>query len=285
MRFLARANHIQENVFEGRILALLCAVAQFLQRALGYQRALVDNANARGEALHHFHNMRGEDGSAMARRVVQDIANDTRADGINTLKWLIEKEYLGAMDERGGQRALFAHADRVIDYQLIGIVIERQHLQQFFRTQANIGFRHPVHMPGEGEKFAPGQALVQVQIFWQDTHQRTRLDGITPYVDATYICGTTYRPQKTGQHFDGGGFTGAIWTQKAEKLTTLYRQIEMVDRDLLPKHPHTVTRYYGSRYLLLKRILLLQHRLCHHGLILFRKHCFPFLILYFHGYN
>src|SRR5579884_1902045 len=112
MCLFARANHVQEDVFEGCILALLCPVAQFLQRTFGHQRSLVDNADACGKALHHLHNMRGEkDGGAMARRIVQDIANDARTDRINALEWLIEEEYLRAMDERGCQRDLFAHAD------------------------------------------------------------------------------------------------------------------------------------------------------------------------------
>src|SRR5947209_4692118 len=50
--FVASANDVQEDIFQGRIFILTAGtLAQFLQCSLGHQYTLVDNAYSRTESL------------------------------------------------------------------------------------------------------------------------------------------------------------------------------------------------------------------------------------------
>ena len=111
MNFIACANDVQEDIFQGRIFILTAGtLAQFLQCSLGHQYALVDNAYSRTESLDDLHNVgREKDGCATLRQVVQDITYDTRTDRVNPFKWLIQEKYFWTMYESSSKSNFLAH--------------------------------------------------------------------------------------------------------------------------------------------------------------------------------
>src|SRR6266700_911444 len=96
MILVSCADHVEEDILQRCILfAPLCcpptrSLTQLLQCSLGDQHPLIDDAYPRAEAFDHLHDMRREeDGSAVPRQFVQDIANSARADRIDTFKGFI----------------------------------------------------------------------------------------------------------------------------------------------------------------------------------------------------
>src|SRR5437588_58741 len=100
--------------------------------------------------------MRGEEnGRATQREIMQDIADYSRTDGIDTFKRLIEEEHFGTVQNGSRQGYLFAHPHRIVYNQLVGILGERQYTQQFFRASLDICLGHTIHMTGKDKKFPP----------------------------------------------------------------------------------------------------------------------------------
>src|SRR5689334_18572631 len=99
---LVGADEVEEDILQ-RGVGFTCARAQLIQRALGDERALRDDADPRAETFHDLHDVRAEeDRRPGPRKVAQDVADDARTDRIDALEWLIEEEHLWAVDQRGG---------------------------------------------------------------------------------------------------------------------------------------------------------------------------------------
>ncbi len=183
-----------------------------------------------------------KDGRAMLRQVAQDIANGARANGIDALERFVEEQHLRAVNQGRCQGDLLAHPHRIIDDQLPRVLRQRQHLQQVYSPSLDIGLRHAVHVPCKDEELAPGQTLVQVEVFWQHAHQRPRPQRLMPDIHPADVDLSRCRSQKADHHLDRRALTCSIRTKKAVKLSTAHRQIEVVHRRLLPKDAQQLVR-------------------------------------------
>src|SRR5579859_1085594 len=186
--FLPGAHDLEENILQrcGFLIVpiLSAALAQLLQGAFGYQTSLIDDTHPAAQALNDFHDMRGkEDGYARACEVAQDGANNTRTDRIDALKWFIKKQHLWTVDERCRQRDFLAHANRVIDDQLICVICQGEYRKQIFRAASYLLLADTIHMPGERQKLPSTQALIEVQLLRQDTHQSACCQRVVPDID------------------------------------------------------------------------------------------------------
>src|SRR5262249_11278270 len=124
------ADELEKDIFERAVLST-SALAQLGEGALGDEDTLVDDADTGAEALDHLHNMGAEeDCGAVVGQIAQDGADHAGANRVYALKRLIEEEHLGAVDERGGQRDLLAHAHGVVHHQLVGVGLQIEDVEQ-----------------------------------------------------------------------------------------------------------------------------------------------------------
>src|SRR5207249_3231892 len=91
---LVCANEVEEDILQRRIAAT-SARAQLVERALGDEHALGDDADTCAEPLHNLHDVRAEeDRRAGSREVAQDITDHARTDRIDALERLVEEKHL-----------------------------------------------------------------------------------------------------------------------------------------------------------------------------------------------
>ena len=80
---------------------------------------------------------------------------------------------------------------------------------------------------------APVRRPKSAMPFGHDADLALHFDGILRQIDAeNFACARRGREQ-AGEHFDGGGFAGAVGAQKSEELAGSDAQIYVVDGDEL----------------------------------------------------
>ena len=84
---------------------------QLIERALGDEPAVRDDADAVGHALGDFQDVRGhDDGAASAYALAQHVLDLARGAGIEPGQRLVENDDARVVHQRAGERHLLAHA-------------------------------------------------------------------------------------------------------------------------------------------------------------------------------
>ena len=102
--------------------------------------------------------------------------------------------------------------------------------EQFVGAAANGVARQQVHAADEGEVLAGGQIVEQRQVLRDDADAALGLQGLAQveHVLSQDENLPSRRRQQAGQHLDGGGFAGAVGTEKAVERAALDPQIDGV---------------------------------------------------------
>src|SRR5262249_51260051 len=159
-----------------------------------------------------------EDGGATCGEIAQDVADDPGADGVDALKRLVEEEDLGPVDEGGGERDLFAHADGVINDELVGVALQVEDVEQRGGAAADLVARQVIEAAGELDELTAGEAVIEIELLGEDAHKSLSAERLAPDVHAAdegRACGGA---EQADHHLDGGGFTCTVGTEEAEEL-------------------------------------------------------------------
>ena len=108
----------------------LDARAQFVERAVGDDVAIVDDGDVGAEAFDNFEDVGSkEDGGASGDHVLQHGLEGVGGDGVDAFEGLVEEEDFGAVDDGGGEGELLAHAVGVVGYEFFWFVGEAHELE------------------------------------------------------------------------------------------------------------------------------------------------------------
>jgi glyoxalase family protein len=234
------ADDVKEDLFEGEALAGvggsagseagLDAGAEFVEGAVGDDVAAVDDGDVGAEALDDFEDVRGEeDGGAAGDHVLKHGLEGVGGDGVDAFEGLVEEEDFGAVDDGGGEGEFFAHAMGVVGDELFGLVGEAHELEEFGGALGGGGFVEAVHAADEVEVFAGGEFAEESHAFGDDADMAFDVDGIVEEVFAEDLDGAGGGSEEAGEHFDSGGFAGAVGTEEAEELAGFDDEIDVVD--------------------------------------------------------
>ena len=91
------------------------------------------------------------------------------------------------------------------------------------------GLVEAIHAADEGEVFAGGELAEEGHAFGNDADVAFDFDGVGEEVLAENLDGARGGCEEAGEHLDGGGFAGAVGTEKAEELAGLDGKIDVVD--------------------------------------------------------
>ena len=91
------------------------AFAQVFERPESVERALLEDRDLLAELLDDLEDVtREQDRRAAFAERREDVFDGAARDGIDAFERLVEKEHVGSVDERGGERDLLLHAEAVV---------------------------------------------------------------------------------------------------------------------------------------------------------------------------
>ena len=216
------AKDVEEDFFEGGVvLSVGCgdAGAEFFERALGDERALVDDGDVGAEALYDFEHVgREEDGGAALDHPVEHVFEDAGGYGVDAFEGLVQEEDFGAVDDGGGERELLLHAVGEVGDHLFAVGGEGHEVEQVAGALGGGDGVETVHAADEGEVLGRVEAAEEGEAFGDYAYLALELDGVGGEVLAENFDAAGGGGEEAGEHLDGGGFAGAVGSEEAEEL-------------------------------------------------------------------
>ena len=241
----ARAAHdAQENFFEGELFARrggtrlrlrgprLHAGAELFERALRDELAAINDGDVAAEAFDDFEHVRGEENRGAARdHAVQHRLERAGGDGVHALERLVEKQNLWAVNDGGGEGQFLLHAVRVVGDQGFRLIGELHEVEEFHRALGRDVPAEAVHVADEIQIFGAGETAEKRDALRHDTDLTLHFDWIIGEIDPENFHAAGRRREEAGEHFDRGGFAGAVGAEEAEELAGGDAKVHIVDGD------------------------------------------------------
>ena len=223
------AHEIDEDVLEP------APAAQLVDRPLGDEVTEVHDTDPIAQPLDHFHHVaREHDRVAGVGEALEHGAQRARRDRIDRLERLVEEEHRGAVQQRGRERDLLAHAGAVVDDEGVGGVASRSSTAS--NSSAALGDerrRHAAQQTAVLEELGAGQTVEQPELVGQHSDARLRGDRVEPHVVALDPHLTAVGSQQRGQHADHRRLAGAVRPDEPEEARAGDVEVDAGDRDLL----------------------------------------------------
>jgi hypothetical protein len=134
------------------------------------------------------------------------------------------------VNHRGGESELFLHPVGVVGNHGLGTVGKLHEFQKFVAAFAGGGFVEAVHAADKFQVFRRGEAMEEAHTFRNNTDLAFYFDRIVRKIDSQKGHAAGCRSQQACKHFDGGGFTRAVWSEEAKELAGFDLEINVVYR-------------------------------------------------------
>ena len=177
----------------------------------------MNNAHAITYFLDLFEKVRAEEnGKASLLELKDEVSNLARADWINAGGGFVEDKKAWVLHEGLSQPDPLKHALRIAPQTSRVGVLEAHQFQKFPATIAQRLSPHATEFPVEPNRLLPGQVLVEVGVFWQESDLLTGVHfGRIPAEDRAAPFG---RGNQTEKGFHGRGFARPIRSDQSVYL-------------------------------------------------------------------
>ena len=139
------------------------------------------------------------------------------------------------MNQRAREREFFLHAVRVLNDQLLRIVLQLHQLEQLFRALRDLCAAEAVHASGEREHLRAGEAFEEVEVFRHDADSSFHFHRLLGDIEVEYAQAAAGRREQPREHLDRGRLPRAVRSEKSEETAATYFQVDMIDRDEVAK--------------------------------------------------
>src|ERR1700733_14260405 len=239
------ADDIQKNLLESQFFvrgdgfgrtrhgaeARFHAATQFVERALSDEAAFVNDGDVAAEALDDFEHMGGQENCcAVANHSLQHGLESAGGDGVHTFERLVKKKHARTVNDGGGHGQLLLHAVRIIGDERFGTIAELHEIEEFGGALRCGLAIEAVHAADEIEIFGAGEPSEKREALRDDADLALHGDRIFFKVDPKNSDAAFAGSEQAGEHFNGGGFTGAVGAEEAEKLAGGYVHLNVVHR-------------------------------------------------------
>ena len=249
------------GIFHGEfdLLGAQQFLLQQIERAVVEQAAVVDDHNAAAELFDVIEVVRGQQNGGLKFAIdgAQEFANLIFGDDVEADGGLVEEKQRWIMQQRGGQIATHALAERKLAHRCVQIILNAKDLIEFFHPLAEVAFGNFVNTTQELERFDDGDVPPELRALAEDD-----ADGF--HVLAALLVGkeavdarlARAGHQNAREHFDAGGFAGAVWPDVADHFAALDFETDFVDgadgqiiadKKILDRAPNAFAAAKGSK--------------------------------------
>ena len=198
--------------------------------------------------LHHFEHVRGQENRrAMANLIEQNVFHQPRAHGIDAFKRLIHQKQLGPMDQRRRHGHAFAHAFGIFGDQLVARAVQLEQFQQLIRAFLRHAAVQPVDPADEFDELAAGEMIEQQRFVRHQADLLFDFERVLRHGQTHQRDGACSGRSQAHQHFDGGGFAGAVGPQESEKAAARNRERQPIHGGLVAVDFAQIVYFNGGR--------------------------------------
>ena len=132
------------------------------------------------------------------------------------------------MNQGADHDQLLLHTLGIGTHLAVDGVFQFKDMQVFFNVGLPAGSAHLVNIRHKVQVFHTGQPVIQIVSVRHKADQALGLQALGIHPVSRHGDGAFIGLQHAGQHFDRGGFAGAVRPDKAEQLAALYTQGQVV---------------------------------------------------------
>src|SRR5277367_2711648 len=206
---------------------------QLRQLAVVEHFAMVDDHNPAAKFLDVVQVVRSQQhrGAEFAIDGAQEMADVVFGYHVEANRRLIEEQQRRIMQQRGGQVAAHAFAERKFAHGRVQVIANIQDGVEVLHTRVKIALRDVVDAPQQLEGFDHGDVPPQLGALAKHHangfHILAALAVGNVTIDANFTAGGN---QNAGEHLYGGGFSGAVGADVADHLAAFDRKSDAVHR-------------------------------------------------------
>ena len=161
---------------------------------------------------------------------LQQRLQRARGNRVHSFEGLIKKQNPRAVDDRGRERQLFLHAERVVGDQLFPLIRQLHEFEQLLCPQRRGRAIEAVHAADKVEVFRARQAFRQGHAFRHHADLALDLDPMAFEAESENLNLTCGWSEQSGEHLERGRFPGAVGPKEAEELPGSDPQVNLIDR-------------------------------------------------------
>ena len=169
----------------------------------------MDDADGVADLLHLFEEVGAEeDGDVAGLEVEDEVADLTRAEGVNPGGGFVEDEQAGGLDEGLGEADALQHPLGVTGEAASARFGEGGEFEEFFNAFGELGALHPAEFAVEFEGLASGEVFVEVGVLGEvaDVFAGVGFEGVFAKDFASAAGGC----EEAKESLHGGGFARAV---------------------------------------------------------------------------
>ena len=186
------------------------------------------------QALDKVHHVRGDnDSSAGGNEATQNVLNIGGRNRVDRFEGLIENQHGGRVNESGGERNLLGHTGGVVGDGTARSVGQVHCSEQILDAGGDGFLIDSVQVAGVGDELLTGELVEEVHAIGQHAQVCFGFERVGPHVNTTHVCGAFIGHEHTGDHGDGGGFTGTVAADQSVEGSGGDVEVDTVDGDLL----------------------------------------------------
>ena len=205
---------------------------QMAERTVVEHFAAVDDHDAATEFLDVVEVVGGEQdgGVEFAIDGAKELANVILRDDVKADRGLVEKKERRIVQQRGGQVAAHAFAERKLAHGRVKIITDVQDLVEALHARVEIALGDVVDATQQLEGFDDGDVPPELRALAEDDadgfHVLAALAEGDEAVDDDFAAGGN---QDAGEHLDAGGFSGTVRADVAHHLATVDFEADAID--------------------------------------------------------
>src|SRR5690348_1674461 len=214
----------------------LLGAQQFLleeiERAVIEEAAVVDDHDAAAKFFNVVEIVRGEQhgGLEFAIDGAEEFANLIFGDDVEADGGLVEKKQRRIVEERGGEVAAHAFAERKFAHGRGEIVLDSEDLVELFHALAEIALGDFVNAAEELEGFDDGDIPPELSALAEDDAHGFNVLAARVVGEGAIDAGFAGAgDENSGEHFDAGGFAGAVGADVADHFAAFDGESDAVD--------------------------------------------------------
>jgi len=226
------------------------AGAQLFEGAVGDEVAAIDDGDVRAESLDDLHDVGGEeDGGSAGDHALKHGFQSAGGDRVDAFEGFVEEEDFWAVDDGGGECEFLLHAVGEVCDEFLCFVGEGHELEEFGGAGGGGGGVETVHAADEAKVFGCGETAEEGEAFGNDSDLAFDFDGVGGRVKAEDLNAAGGGGEESGEHFDGGGFAGAVGAEEAEELTRRDGEVDVLNGGEIAKTSGEVGGGDGGNHL------------------------------------
>lgn len=141
----------------------------------------------------------------------------------------IKNEEVRIVQERGGYQQALLHSLGIAGDGRPAIVLKAELQEETFGTSADNRRIEFAQTTGQLQVFETGEEAVEIRFFWDVAEAAFEAGEVFADVATAEENGATCRSQQAGDHFDGGGFAGAIGAEVAGDFSGAEDEADVID--------------------------------------------------------